>query len=86
MPFARKPLLIDSYWLLYLLLKKSLKKYLESNIAIMAAIAEEKETSIIAFVGSKIIPARIPSINATGTDSDNNNKDIKKKYRPDSYG
>ena len=44
----------------------------------VAAIDEENETRIIACTGLKIIPAKIPSINATGNDSDNNNSDKKK--------
>ena len=52
----------------------------------MAAIDDEKDTRIIAFKGSKIIPDSRPSMSANGNDNDSNIREVKKKYIPDSYG
>ena len=63
---------------MYLSFKKSLKKYLEINIPIVAAIDEEKDTIIIAFRGSKIMPDSKPNMSANGNDSDSNIREVKK--------
>ena len=55
-------------------------------MATVAANDDEKDTRIIAFSGSKIIPDRIPSMSANGKDNDSSNREVKKKYKPDSYG